>query len=278
MDPQERQLKIHYRFSAELKTYLGFGADWRHLGREDRHLRRLLGVTSIHTRLRSLHVMRVIEALSPFPDSVLELGFGEGHLLLSLAQRHLQSRFVGWETDASRSNAFSALAKARGLTNVALRHEDFKEVSPKAEFNLIYCVDVLEHVPDDQGLLFFLAHSLLPGGKLIIHVPQRRSLQRRFFRRFTRHHEPSHVREEYTFEQLSAIVTATGLRIVGCTETFGPAGELAFELNSLGWPHRYADKMVRAITLPLVLPLGLIDLNPSKPWGNSLLLTAGKMD
>jgi 2-polyprenyl-3-methyl-5-hydroxy-6-metoxy-1,4-benzoquinol methylase len=266
------------RFRAELRTYLGFGADWRHLCRKDRHLRRLLGVTSIHTRLRSLHVMGVIEALSPFPDSVMEVGFGEGHLLSSLAQRHLQSGFVGWEADASHSIAFSALAKARGLTNVVLRHEDFREVSPKAEFNLIYCVDVLEHVSDDQGLLIFLAQCLLPGGRLLIHVPKRRSLQRRFFRRFTRHHEPGHVREEYTFEQLAAIVAATGLRIVGCTETFGPAGELAFELNSLGWPHRYVDKMVRAITLPVVLPLGLIDLYRSKPWGNSLLLMAGKMD
>jgi SAM-dependent methyltransferase len=257
-------------------AYLTLGTAWNGPGPGDPWLRRLLGVTSVHTRLRSLHILKALSEVQPFPGSVLELGFGEGYLLLWLARRHPGAQFTGWELDESLVVKARTRARHLGLANLTLHAGDFAAGRDRPRFDLIYCADVLEHVPEDEPLLGVLAQCLHPGARLIIHVPKRRSLQRRFLSRFQRHFEPGHVREEYTAVELACKVAAAGLEIVKMEETFGPAGELAFELNSLGWPHPTADRVIRALTLPLVLPLGLLDLKPFRSRGNSLLLTAQK--
>ncbi len=263
-------------FWAAIRAYLSFGTAWRGQGRVDPWLRRLVGVTSIHTRLRSLHVLRALSRLQPFPSSVLELGFGECYLLLWLARRYPDTRFIGWELDSSLATRARTRADCLGLANLSLHTGDFTASCLSPRFDLIYCVDVLEHVPEDEALLGALARSLHSSGQLIIHVPKQRSRQQRFFSRFRQHGEQGHVREEYTVEELARKVAAAGLEIVALEETFGPAGELAFEINSLGWPSAAADRAIRTLTLPLVLPMGLLDLKPSRGWGNSLLLTARK--
>lgn len=266
-------MTFHWR---AIWAYLTWGMTWKRQVPGDPWLRRLLGVTSVHTRLRSLHILQEMAKVRPFPRSVVELGFGEGHLLLWLARHHPDTRFEGWELDTSLVARARSRANSLGLTNITFNSGEFAADRAVPRFDLIYCVDVLEHVPEDQALLAALARSLHPDGLFIIHVPQRRSRQQRFFSRFHRHAEPGHVREEYTVSELVTKVMAAGLEIIRIEETFGPAGELAFEINSLGWPHQVADRVIRILSLPVTLPLGLLDLAPAREWGNSLLLVAHK--
>uniref|UniRef100_A0A7C4AID6 Class I SAM-dependent methyltransferase n=1 Tax=Fundidesulfovibrio putealis TaxID=270496 RepID=A0A7C4AID6_9BACT len=218
--------------------------------------------------------MRALER-APMPPRALEFGFGEGYLLLALARRHPGTTFLGVEIDPDHVAGLSARAKAAGLGNVTAVHGDFRRLDTGGGFGLIYSADVLEHVPHDQELMAFFARNLLPGGRLVIHVPLRRSLQRRYLPWFQDHCDPGHVREEYTPEELTALATNAGLRVETIEATFGPFGEAAFELNSISWRNRPLDRLVRPLTLFPALLLGLADLLPNA-WGNSILLTARK--
>jgi SAM-dependent methyltransferase len=48
---------------------------------------------------------------------------------------------------------------------------DRPEALPNEAFDIVVCLDVLEHVPDPRALVRELAGYLRPGGRLIVHAP-----------------------------------------------------------------------------------------------------------
>lgn len=81
-------------------------------------------------------------------------------------------------------------------------------------FDQIICLETIEHVGDDQGLVRNLSSMLKPGGRLLLSTP------------FDRHHplytedphpspveDGSHVRYGYSQERLREIASAAGLRV-----------------------------------------------------------------
>jgi 2-polyprenyl-3-methyl-5-hydroxy-6-metoxy-1,4-benzoquinol methylase len=84
-------------------------------------------------------------------DKVLDVGFGLGYGLEILAV--LAASLVGVDIDRRAvENSQHLLADLPAGSN--LRHYDGKHLPfPDRAFDLVTCIDVLEHVPDYQGLL-----------------------------------------------------------------------------------------------------------------------------
>lgn len=259
-----------------VREYVFFGAGYRRAGAGDGPGRSVAGITSIHTRLRSLHLLLILNK-NHIRDPILEIGFGDGYLTLALARRYPHLKFEGWEIDVGQVEKARARAKAANLKNVVFKQTDLTALRTlEAHYGLVYSVDVLEHIPDDSFAVRQMAALLRPDGLLLIHVPLRRSLQRRFLTGFKRHSDPGHVREEYTPSELFDLAEQSGFKSAKLTWTFGFWGELAFEINSLMWRRPSLDRIWRTLTMPLVLPLGLLDVARPLRRGNSLVLTAGK--
>jgi len=233
----------------------------------------VFGCTSFHTRLRNAHVLRAL-LRDLLPENVLEIGFGEGNLLWHLSRRFPDHCFFGIEADAEKKKNMQAASLEAG--NIILHSPDLLDRDNKTSFGLVYCVDVLEHIADDQGFLKKISALMAPGGRLIIHVPKRRSLQKRYFRKFKEHFDPGHLREEYLLEELKNLAINAGLLPVNYSETFGPFGELGFEINSLGWPNKKLDRLIRLLSIHFLFPLALLDLLVKNTWGNSILFEARK--
>lgn len=256
--------------------YVFFGVGYRRAGEGDSLGRSVLGVTSIHTRLRSLHLLLILNK-NIILNPILEIGFGDGYLILALARRYPHLEFEGWEVDLGRVEKARARAKTANLQNVIFKQTDLTATrTMEGHYGLIYSVDVLEHIPDDYYAVRQMAALLRSDGLLLIHVPLRRSLQRRFLPGFKGHSDPGHVREEYTSSELLALAEQAGIKSAKLARTFGFWGELAFEINSLMWRWTSLDSVWRALTMPLLLPLGLLDVALPLRKGNSLVLTAGK--
>ncbi len=81
-------------------------------------------------------------------------------------------------------------------------------------FDQVICLETIEHVTDDEGLVKSLAAMLKPGGQLLLSTPYERHLPL-----FTEDPEPSpqedgsHVRYGYSHERLSQIVDRAGLEV-----------------------------------------------------------------
>jgi ubiquinone/menaquinone biosynthesis C-methylase UbiE len=104
------------------------------------------------------------------PRSVLDYGCGVGRVVLGFAEE--AERAVG--VDVSRSMLAEARrnAEARGLTNVDLVEPPSLD-SMAAEFDLVHCGMVLQHIPRREGLRILdrLLGIVRPGGVAVVQVP-----------------------------------------------------------------------------------------------------------
>lgn len=94
---------------------------------------------------------------------VLEVGAGSGALLAQFRERFPDSAFEGFEL----SQQAVAVARGRGLE----MHSDALDVLPRATYDLVYAVGVIEHVPSPKAFLDDLWTRLRPGGQLILCQP-----------------------------------------------------------------------------------------------------------
>ncbi len=130
------------------------------------------------------------EILAEAPASILDVGCGDGRLLSLLAGR----------TDAALTgidNSEKAIALARvlnpGQNFIAGGIDGLNE-----KFACVTCLDVLEHIADDEtaGFLDRLCQLVGPGGQLILGVP---SMKKPFSRKHYRHYT-----EQMLLDQLAA--------------------------------------------------------------------------
>ncbi|HVU01460.1 MAG TPA: class I SAM-dependent methyltransferase [Polyangiaceae bacterium] len=99
------------------------------------------------------------------PIRVLDAGAGDGWFLTEVVRRLPPgSRGVAWDPGYLRHGLPSLPSGAVPL--------DVTAESPAGAFDLILCLDVLEHVPDDERFLKDLAtRNLADGGVALVSVP-----------------------------------------------------------------------------------------------------------
>lgn len=94
--------------------------------------------------------------------NILDIGCGTGKLL-----EELQKNGEVWGVDMSE--AAISLCHRRGLTHV--RTGKLPGLNLAQRFDVIICLDVLEHIKDDHQAIKNITKLLKPGGKLILTVP-----------------------------------------------------------------------------------------------------------
>jgi SAM-dependent methyltransferase len=94
-----------------------------------------------------------------------------------------------------------------------------------AEVDLVWCSEVLEHVPDTVALLTEARRVLRPGGRLLVTVPDHGRVKRTLIAlgRHEAHYDPlgQHVRF-YTRRSLARALHATGFEDIGIEHLGGP--------------------------------------------------------
>jgi SAM-dependent methyltransferase len=117
------------------------------------------------------------ETIRPFVGSrVLELGAGIGNLTRQLSPR--RRRYVATDIDAEH------LARLRtrfgNRPNLEIAHCDLTKTADFTPFagqmDTVICLNVVEHVADDQLALVNISSTLVEGGRAIVLVPQGQSV------------------------------------------------------------------------------------------------------
>lgn len=108
----------------------------------------------------------------PVPDSarILEIGCGEGHHLLALANRWPKAVCVGLDVSAKAIHRARSRAQRAGLKNVRLCEVRLSEFEPDAPFDFIIAHGFFSWVPDEVkvGLMDFIANNLTPRGMAVV--------------------------------------------------------------------------------------------------------------
>ena len=99
----------------------------------------------------------------------VDVGCGGGLMSEGLATRNAKS-VLGIDLSEDTLAVARLHARESGLENIDYRRIDARELAGErpGEFNLVTCMEVLEHVPDPGALIADLAALLCPGGDLFI--------------------------------------------------------------------------------------------------------------
>jgi 2-polyprenyl-3-methyl-5-hydroxy-6-metoxy-1,4-benzoquinol methylase len=141
-------------------------------------------------------------------DRVLDLGCGDGRFLTVLAQAGAHPTGAEIAEEAARR----ARAHTPGVA-VELVEPDGSLPFAHGAFDLVWCSEVLEHVPDVALTLSEVRRVLAPHGRLLLTVPYHSRPQAALIAltRFERHFDPlgQHVRF-FTARSLREALTVTG--------------------------------------------------------------------
>lgn len=233
---------------------------------------------AVGRRVRQRHVVGALGAARA-PARILDAGCGEGRILEALARRWPRAEIVGIDEDEEVLERARALVA--GHPRVELRRGLVGGAPLGGRFDLVVCVDVMEHIRDDAAAFAWLAAHLAPGGVLVLHVPA--SPQRHVLRSVDRAigaevaaGDGPHVREGYGAEDARALLRAAGLRVLSLGFTFhrGPL-RLAEDLDTV--IHRRGLRPLKAALLPLLLLAAGSERRPAATGpGYGLIVVAGR--
>jgi SAM-dependent methyltransferase len=180
-------------------------------------------------------------ALPPGAE-ILDAGCGSGRTLEELTG---YGTVHGIELDA----AAATVARARGRGEV--REGRLEELPwPDGSFDLITCLDVIEHTPDDRVTLRELRRVARRGGHLLLTVPAYQAL-------WSQHDEANHHFRRYNRRMLRAAAEESGWQVVRMTS-----------FNSLLLPPAAAVRLLQRWRPPAEYRP---DLTLGPAWLNSVL-------
>lgn len=169
------------------------------------HFARLADIERNHfwfrarNRIISSRVAELVKGLAP-GYRLLEVGCGTGNVLRVLERTCSGGMVVGMDLYQE------GLRFARRNNNCALVQADVQACPFLAAFDIIGAFDVIEHLPDDTGVLRHLGSMLKPGGTLILTVPAHASLWSYF-------DAASHHCRRYEIPDLQSKLEESGYRV-----------------------------------------------------------------
>ncbi len=141
-------------------------------------------------------ISRLVRSFELPPDAqILDAGCGSGRNMVDLAH-------LGSVTGVEIADASVERARARHVGEV-VQCSITELPFPDARFDLAVCLDVIEHVEEEQVALRELLRVVRPGGRLLIMVPAYQWL-------WSEHDVINHHQRRYTHTTMSAAAAAAG--------------------------------------------------------------------
>jgi len=220
--------------------------------------------------LRALHLRRVIRKLMCHNAHILDAGCDTGRDAIYLSAKYPDSQITGIDISPQAiDEAKSRLSKSK-LTNVTFQTTNLLDIDYSEQFDIIYSIEVLEHISDVGKCLSNFHKALKSGGKIIIHVPC--PDQKRHFNRFKKNVYSDHVHVGFKADELSELLQENGFRILDVRHTSGWFGSLAWEIFEILRP----IALLKRILFPLILLLMICDTLVTNKQGNNVMITAQK--
>lgn len=232
---------------------------------------------SVGRVVRTRHILRALHSIGPGPLHMLDAGCGDGFVVGRIAQTYPAWQIVALEPDCAAAE--TARARLDGLPGVRVVDGEIGGRGLASTFDLVLCMDVMEHLRQDRNGLQWLADHVAPNGRLVLHVPSARQEHwsrqvREAMRREVDAGLGPHFREGYEREQLKALVEDAGMIVDDIAWTFHRVPtRWAVDLDQLLYLKR--RRAIKVMLLPLLVGLSSVERDTSHTCrGHGLLLVA----
>jgi len=222
---------------------------------------------------RARLVSETIAGAFPTAKSLLEVGCGTGYVLQQI------SSSLPWLTISGGDlNGASLIEARRRVPSASLFRMRGEAIPFLEEFDVVCCLDVLEHVHDDRAVLQSIHRATRPSGGLIVTVPQHPWM-------WSEHDERAEHFRRYTRSQILRKVSISGFRIISTTSFVSlllPALAIMRMLGGRTRAERCVGELApswtvnRFLQVTMGLERRLIRLGVRFPFGSSRLIVAAR--
>lgn len=200
-------------------------------------------------------------------NNILDLGCGYGENALMMSQALPNKNIYALDID-KRALSRVRMAKDKLQANNLTIHEGKIDSLPVDELDLIYSVDVFEHIHEHQMPFADALKKLRKGGYLLIKIPNK--VQRTFFdeKHFAEHNvwvDHEHPGQVYFLKDLEARFWSEGFKVVFAEQTDGMLARMAWEI---AYFTKKGGSVLQLLSLPLCKLLVNLDFL-THPRGSS---------
>lgn len=103
--------------------------------------------------------------------NILEVGCGSGILLSLLKQAYPKNQYFGLEPFGPGFSTLKSFRTVDTRIGISIENISYEDFSTNEKFDLIYCVNVFEHLVDWRDFLVWSSTKLKAGGSLFILCP-----------------------------------------------------------------------------------------------------------
>ena len=215
--------------------------------------------------------------------SIYDAGAGFGQYSYWLSSRLPKASITAIDVKEEQVADCNAFFQRIGRPQVKFEVGDVTKYTKPDSFELVVCVDVMEHILEDEAALRCYSTSLKTGGMLIISTPSDQGGS-------DVHEEgegsfiEEHVRDGYNIDDIRAKCLRNGFSKVEARYSYGAPGKISWKL-SMKWPllMLQASKLFfivlpfyYLIAYPIAFVLNMADVRMTHPTGTGLIVKAWK--
>jgi len=169
------------------------------------------GINDLHSHIR----WRAIKEYIDFQrKAILDAGCGAGLMTFEVAKQTSKNmtQIIGIDPNKESIEIANRISSRQGLENVEFKVGNIMDIEFDDEtFDEALCIDVLEHVPDDNKAVCEVSRVLKEGGRLIISVPTP-NYPKFFGREFAQ--RIGHLRDGYWHYEIAKLLQQNGIRVI----------------------------------------------------------------
>jgi SAM-dependent methyltransferase len=224
--------------------------------------------------VRSLYLKRFLKNKTFL--KILDAGCGPGLFTFFVADRFPHAQVIGCDISKDDIESCNQENINRKFDNVSFVCCDLFELKEKEKYDLIYSIDVLEHISGNWKVIENIYRALKNEGIFYLAMPSEKDhrylFPERFFQKYIEWSAREHTGDQYEVSELCSILKDIGFKIILAKYTFGLWGRLAWELDMLTDGAIY----LKRILFPMLMLFSYLDTIWRNQIGSYALLVIGK--
>jgi SAM-dependent methyltransferase len=212
-------------------------------------------------------------------NNILDLGCGYGENAMMMAKALPTKNIYALDIDKRALNRVYSAQSKLALPNLTV-HEGKIDTLPVRELDLVYSVDVFEHIHENEMPFEDVHKKLKKGGYLLVKIPNK--VQRTFFdeKHFEEHNvwvDHEHPGQVYFLKDLEARFAKEGFKVVFAEQTDGMLARMAWEI---AYFTKKGGALMQLLSLPLcklLVNLDFITHPRGSDQGNAITVIGQKI-
>jgi 2-polyprenyl-3-methyl-5-hydroxy-6-metoxy-1,4-benzoquinol methylase len=236
--------------------------------------------------LRTWHIHRELrkwKKSAPPKAHILDAGSGFGQYSYFMSKMSDNFSILGLDVKTDQVAECNTFFHQIGKENVMFKVADLTKLDKKDCFDLVLCVDVMEHIEEDVLVMTNYQRSLREGGLLIISTPSDQGGSDVHDEGQTSFIE-EHVRDGYGKQEIKDKLKLAGFQKVKVHYSYGIPGQISWRFSM-----KYPMKMLNIsklfflilpfyyiIVMPVAMVLNFVDSRTAHSSGTGLVVLAWK--